>query len=209
MRSLRVGAEKPAQDAPRKDEVLVRRCQAGEKAAYEGLVTMYEARVASLIFHTVGSQDDVRDLVQETFVKAFLGLKKFGRRSAFSTWLYRIAVNVCIDHLRKRSRRPQLMSLPQGDEGPETREIRDERSESPRGAAARMELGEAIRDAVEKLPPGQRSAVVLHMVEGFSCEETANVLGCAVGTVKASLFKARERLRRDLESIAESRGGVR
>ena len=159
--------------------------------------------MAALVFHTVGSEDEVRDLVQETFVKAFVGLGKFQRRSAFSTWLYRIAVNVCIDHLRRRSRRPQLMSLPEGDDGIGTMEIRDERGESPRGAAARMEMRKAIHDAVKKLPPRQRSAVVLHLVEGFSCEDTAKVLGCAIGTVKASLFKARARLRRDLRVLPE------
>ncbi len=204
MRSMAVCAEKTVPGAVREDDVLVLRCQEGEKDAYEGLVTKYETRVASLIFHTVGSEDDVRDLVQETFVKAFLGLRKFRRRSAFSTWLYRIAVNVCIDHMRKRSRRPKLISLPEGDDGTEAREIRDERSESPRGTAARMEMRKAILDAVEKLPPGQRSAVILHLVEGFSCEDTAKVLGCAVGTVKASLFKARERLRRDLRALPEA-----
>ncbi len=203
MRAPAVRGEKAVPGTVREDDVLVRRCQAGEKAAYEGLVTRYEARVAALVFHTVGSEDEVRDLVQETFVKAFVGLGKFQRRSAFSTWLYRIAVNVCIDHLRRRSRRPQLMSLPEGDDGIGTMEIRDERGESPRGAAARMEMRKAIHDAVKKLPPRQRSAVVLHLVEGFSCEDTAKVLGCAIGTVKASLFKARARLRRDLRVLPE------
>ena len=183
----RLGAER---DTVTADEALVRRARAGDMAAFEALYRRYAGRIHGLCLRMTGSTAAAEDCVQEAFVQAWQNLDRFEGRSAFGTWLHRIAVNRVLSSQRAERRRPAML-VSVGDDG-----------EDPWGAApgptdpgTDMDLERAIAG----LPDGARNVFVLQAVCGFSHEETAEMLGVAVGTCKAQLHRARQLLGERLE----------
>lgn len=160
---------------------------------FEKLVTAYEKNVYNLALRMVGDPDDAADITQETFIKAYRALGSFRGDSKFSSWLYRIASNVCLDFLRSRSRRAQVpLSFENEDEEGEI-ELPD-MSQNPEKVLMKKLSMEAVRRGMEKLPPKQRQILVLRELCGLSYAELAQTLSVEEGTVKSRIFRARKRL---------------
>ncbi|MEM8767871.1 MAG: RNA polymerase sigma factor RpoE [Pseudomonadota bacterium] len=174
------------------DKELVRRVQQGDKRAFDLLFGRYQHKILSLVSRYLRDPQDVEDVTQEAFIKAFKALPRFRGDSAFYTWLYRIAINTAKNHLVARSRRP-----PGTDVDVEDAEFMDgadqlKEGESPESALARDELSAAIDEAIGKLPDDLRSAVTLREFDGLSYEQIAEIMDCPVGTVRSRIFRARE-----------------
>lgn len=160
---------------------------------FEKLVTAYEKNVYNLALRMVGDPDDAADITQETFIKAYRALSSFRGDSKFSSWIYRIASNVCLDFLRSRSRRAQVpLSFENEDEEGEI-ELPD-MSQNPEKVLMKKLSMEAVRRGMEKLPPKQRQILVLRELCGLSYAELAQTLSVEEGTVKSRIFRARKRL---------------
>jgi RNA polymerase sigma-70 factor (ECF subfamily) len=192
------------------DAALVRRASAGDVTAFGVLVERYQRPMAALVGRMAGNPDDVDDIVQELFIRAWKGLPRFRGDAQFSTWLYRIAVNTAIKH-RSRHRSDAALSLSAeglagGLESLQSAPDADpSQGGDPFRAAQRREREAMIRQAVSSLPEKQRAVVVLHYFEGMSCEEISGIVGCSVGTVWSRLHYACKRLKGALQA---AEGGV-
>jgi RNA polymerase sigma-70 factor (ECF subfamily) len=188
-----VARARPAR--PREDErEAIEACQRGDREAFDGLVQRYEKDVYRLCFRYVNNHHDASDLAQEVFLKAYRAIGRFRGESSFSTWLYRIAVNACLNF--RAARRPPM------DELPETL------ADGSKGVVARMETDERarqVRDAVRRLPDKQRATLILKIYQELTHEEVAAILGSSVGTVKANVFHALANLRKMLGAPASER----
>lgn len=201
--ALKLTAEEP--NAPRTDPppvpsaevdlVLVQRAQQGGLSAYDELVRRYQERIYATIYHMTGNHEDAGDLAQETFLKGFQAIKSFKGDSSFYTWLYRIAVNKTINHLKQRRNKTHL-SLNDIDfhaeNDPDFVALVSERT--PRRDLDLTELQERLNGAMMKLSPKHRLVVTLHDVQGMSHEEIGKIMDCNVGTVRSRLFYARQQL---------------
>jgi RNA polymerase sigma-70 factor (ECF subfamily) len=172
---------------------LVARFQRGDEDAFDELVEKHRRRVYSLVCR-LACPAEADDLAQEVFIAAYKALPNFRGDSAFSTWLYRIAVHVCSHHLRKRR-------LDTTDLDEEHLDL--DRDHDPERSAISSELTERVRDAVGKLPYKLRLVVVLRDLHGLSYEEMAQVLGCPIGTVRSRLHYASQRLATVLRPYVE------
>ena len=173
---------------------IIRAVLDGNTSAFDDLVLEYQNRVYHITLKMTGNEEDAFDLSQETFLKAYRSLKSFRGESAFGTWLYRLASNLCIDFLRKQKRRGggQAVSLDEETEW-RPRELPDLRYE-PQEALERKELRERVRAGLARLPEEQRLILVLRDVEGLSYQEIGDVLQLELGTVKSRIYRARARL---------------
>lgn len=160
---------------------------------FEQLVTAYEKNVYNLALRMVGDPDDAADITQETFIKAYRALGSFRGDSKFSSWLYRIASNVCLDFLRSRSRRAQVPLSFENEDAEGEIELPD-MSQNPEKVLMKKLSMEAVRRGMEKLPPKQRQILVLRELCGLSYAELAQTLSVEEGTVKSRIFRARKRL---------------
>ena len=180
------------------DVEIVRRVLAGQEALFEVLVRRYQARVASHVTRMVGNRDDALDLAQEIFLKVFQALDRFNPAYKFSTWLFRIAGNAAIDHLRKRRPRTVPLETPDPDgPGPFAPEQRSTGLD-PYGELRNVERGKAISRAIQDLPADFRELIALRHFAGLSYEEIAGVKNMPLGTVKNKLFRARAVLKERL-----------
>ncbi|WP_439107822.1 RNA polymerase sigma factor RpoE [Congregibacter sp.] len=174
------------------DKQLVVRVQKGDKNAFDLLVIKYQQKIMSLISRYVHDADEVQDVAQEAFIKAYRALPGFRGDSAFYTWLYRIAINTAKNHLVSRSRRPPGSDVDVDDaqylEGGDA--LRDR--ETPENALFGEELRVRVNGALYALPDDLRTAVTLREFDGLSYEEIAEVMECPVGTVRSRIFRARE-----------------
>ena len=178
--------------APERDDpALVDAVLAGETAAFDELVERHRRAVYQVCFRFVNNHEDASDLAQETFVRAWKGLRNFKRESALSTWLYRIAVNVSLN--RVSVKRPQTEPL-------ESDRFVDVTGEPPGASLFRNERADAVRRAIAQLPDKQRATVILRAYHEMSHQEIADVLGSSVGAVKANFFHALTNLRKILGS---------
>jgi RNA polymerase sigma-70 factor (ECF subfamily) len=178
---------------------LVARAQAGDSAAYEELVRHYQARVLRTVAHFMYNCEDVEDAASEVFVLAYRGIRSFKGSAAFSTWLYRIAVNSAMRAAKKK--RP-LLSIDDLETGL-GRSLVDTGSEDPHRGVQENEKRQAVRKAVTCLPEKQRVVVVLHYFESLSCEQTAEVVGCSLGTVWSRLHYACKALKGELSWLVD------
>lgn len=174
------------------DKELVKRVQKGDQAAFDMLFARYQVKILNLISRYVRDSEEVRDVAQEAFIKAYRALPRFRGDSAFYTWLYRIAINTAKNHLVSRSRRP-----PSTDVDIDDADFRDDadmlrESEDPESALARDELQATIEQALADLPEDLRSALTLREFDGMSYEQIAQIMECPVGTVRSRIFRARE-----------------
>ena len=178
--------------ADESDQQLVDRVRAGDKNAFNFLVLRYQNRVAALVARFVKDQQEVEDVSQEAFIKAYRALHLFRGDSAFYTWLYRIAVNTAKNYLVSRGRRPPASDL-EAEEAELTEigsPLRD--NESPERSLATAALKAAIEQAIEDLPEDLRTAFTLREFAGLSYEDITEVMNCPVGTVRSRIFRARE-----------------
>jgi RNA polymerase sigma-70 factor (ECF subfamily) len=172
------------------DEQIVARVLAGEEHLFETLVRRYQTRILSHVARMVGSREDSLDLTQEIFLKVFQALDRFNPDFRFSTWLFRIAGNAAIDHLRKR--RPRTIPLEMTDsEGRLSSPEYKSSDLDPFGELRNTQRGDAIARAIAELPPEFRELIVLRHFTGLSYEEIAEVKNMPLGTVKNKLFRAR------------------
>lgn len=179
--------------SPVDEEELVKRFQNGEEKVFNSLVSEYQKRIFNLIYKYVPNSETAKDLSQEVFLKAFLALPHFKRQSAFYSWLYRIAINLCIDYLRKQ-KRSHILPFNELPTDSNDEEILSDLKPSPSEQAEMKELGQIIRKAVNQLPPGQRRVFNLRYQEGLQLKEIAARLNRSEGTIKAHLHHARRRL---------------
>lgn len=174
------------------DQQLVERVQQGDKRAFDLLVLKYQHKIFGLISRYIKDSDEVQDVAQEAFVKAYRALPKFRGDSAFYTWLYRIAINTAKNYLVARNRRPPGSDVDVADaeyfEGPSAlKEV-----ETPENRLYGEELKIVVQDAIKTLPEDLRAALTLREFDGLSYEDIAAVMDCPVGTVRSRIFRARE-----------------
>lgn len=179
------------------EKILVSRCQKGDLEAYDLLMQKYEKKVYTLCYRMTGNKEDAADLAQESFLKAFRALPSFQGQSSFSTWLFRIVTNTCLDERRKRKRKPQILSLdnPLSTADGEIQIEFAAGGPDPLQAALEHELQAEIQELLHLLPPKQRAIIIMRDLQGFSYEEMAETLQVNLGTIKSRLSRARSRLR--------------
>ena len=172
---------------------IIRNVLRGNVNDFEKLVTAYEKNVYNIALRMVGDPEDAADMTQETFIKAYRALSSFRGDSKFSSWLYRIASNVCLDFLRSRSRHPQVSLSTVDEDDRATFELPDMRQNPEEQLMKKLGM-EAVRRGLEQLPEQQRQILVLRELGGLSYAELAQTLGLEEGTVKSRIFRARKRL---------------
>lgn len=185
------------------DKELVKRVQRGDQAAFDLLFARYQSKILNLIARYVRDSDEVRDVAQEAFIKAYRALPRFRGESAFYTWLYRIAINTAKNHLVARSRRPPSVDVDvdDADYRDDADSLRD--AEDPEAALARDQLQAVIDQALVDLPDDLRSALTLREFDGLSYEQIADILECPVGTVRSRIFRAREFVDQRMQPILQ------
>jgi RNA polymerase sigma-70 factor (ECF subfamily) len=166
---------------------LIAACQAGLPGAFDVIVERHRRSVYQLCYRFVGNHEDASDLTQDVFLRAFRGLRTFKGQSALGTWLYRIAVNVCLNRVSLKT--PIKEPIDQ-------QQHLDDRSESPSDRILRGERAVQVRAAIHRLPPKQRAALILRMYREMSHREIADTLGSSVGAVKANVFHALQNLKK-------------
>lgn len=189
------------------DAVLVLRCQEDDGDAFDEIVARYKDGIYNYIRRMVWNREDVEDLAQEVFVRAFAGIKSFRRDSNLRTWLYRIATNLCVDRYRRKGIEKQLMiSLDCEQDGEETTRFMElpDSTYDPERLCERSELQAEVHRALSRLPDKLRSAILLYDMQGLSYEEIAETLGVPIGTVKSRLFNGRMQLRNLLKPYVEA-----
>lgn len=195
------------------DQQLVERTIAGDQRAYELLVIKYQRRIERLIARLVRDPDLVKDVAQETFLRAYRALHQFRGEAQFYTWLYRIAVNTAKKALLDMRRDPVLCesALHISDDEDETFRSRHEPTtdETPETVLAAQEIAAAVNAAMEALPEDLRQAVTLREIEGLSYEEIAAAMNCPIGTVRSRIFRAREAISARVKPLLERQGGKR
>lgn len=175
---------------------LVRAARSGDQSAFEALVKANQAMAYQLAYRMTGNPEDAADLTQEAFLNAWRGLAAFDGRSSFSTWLYRLTSNACIDFLRREKRRVSLSMTLEDEEDEEGRQadLPDQRF-SPERELEKKEATEALRRGLAALTPEYREILTLRELEGYSYQELSRELGLEEGTVKSRLARARLALR--------------
>ena len=180
------------------DEILVKKSQKGDYPSFEELVKRYEKKIYNLAYRIMGNKEDASDVLQETFLQAFKKLAGFKGKAKFSTWLYRIAVNICLMRKRKR-KKMEIVSLDvpilTKKEDEIKRELRDDWSESPLATLENKEVKKTLSEAIDLLPEEYRTVFLLRGLNGLSNEEVANVLKISLPAVKSRLHRARLLLR--------------
>jgi len=184
------------------DLQLVERVREGDKQAYGLLVEKYRRKLMRLLSRMVRDQDEIEDIAQETFIKAYRALPQFRGDAAFYTWLYRIAVNTAKNYLSAKGRGMQTMSdqaLNDEDE-PDERLVAQDIS-TPESELLTKQVAYAVNEAVEALPEELRQAITLREIEGMSYEEISEAMDCPIGTVRSRIFRAREAIAAKLRPI--------
>ena len=185
----------PAAEALRRDDdrELVRLAKSDDKEAFELLVRRHQSRVFAVAGGILRNKEDVEDVAQQVFVKAYFSLKRFDQRAAFSTWLYKITVNECWDVLRKRKVRPLLYESDLSEEQAREYNGFSEKATAP-DVSDRLEARERVEKLLVDLDERDRLMLILKEVQGFSVEEIAEILEINGNTVKVRLFRARRRI---------------
>ncbi|NCO33010.1 MAG: sigma-70 family RNA polymerase sigma factor [Armatimonadetes bacterium] len=189
------------------EKELIARCLDGNLETFDRLMEMHETQIYNLAYRMIGNREDAADLTQDAFIRAFHALPRFRGGSAFSTWLYRIATNVCLDHIKKYRRQKSKMTPSQirtADQ--EELDLLDELGDSsldPQEVLDRREQQKAVQSVISTLPEHQRAVLVLYDIQGESYEEVAQILDISIGTVKSRLNRARLALKSRLETLRE------
>jgi RNA polymerase sigma-70 factor, ECF subfamily len=190
------GAKPPGSKPPGAvdDRELVRRAQHDDQEAFEELVRRHQHRVFAVAGGILRRREDVEDIAQQVFVKAYFSLKRFDQRAAFSTWLYKITVNECWDLLRKKKVRPLVYEADLSEEQARQLTAAEEKDGVGPDISDRLEARERVERLLDGLDERDRLMLILKEVEGFSVEEIAQVLDLNANTVKVRLFRARRKI---------------
>lgn len=185
------------------DQALVELVQKGDQQAFNVLVQKYQHKIIKLVSRYVRNGNEVEDVAQEAFIKAYRALKNFRGDSAFYTWLYRIAINTAKNHLVAAGRRAPTNAVDaqeaeQYEDGLMLRE-----AASPERELLAEEIGQTVRDVIDGLPEDLRTAITLRELEDLSYEEIAAVMDCPIGTVRSRIFRAREAIDKQLKPLLE------
>ena len=174
------------------DHQLVLRVQKGDKRAFDLLVLKYQYKLQAIVGRFIRDADEVADVTQEAFIKAYKAMPKFRGESKFYTWLYRIAINTAKNHLVSKSRRPANtdIDIEDAEQFPNNEKLIDEAS--PENMLVKDELSAMIKNSLRALPEDLRTALTLREFEGMSYEDIAVAMDCPVGTVRSRIFRARE-----------------
>lgn len=186
-------------EAHPQEMALVSRAASGDQRAFNALVECYQRRLYNYCYRMVGNADDACDVTQEAFVRAYRNIESFRVGEPFLPWMYRIAHNLCIDHLR---RKPNNLSLDvEVEEGREPGNTDGD----PEAAVQESETRRLVSEAIAGLPPKYRAVMMLRHGQGMPLEEIAEALGLPLNTVKVHLFRARDHMRKKLEKVMEVR----
>lgn len=166
------------------DFELIRRFNEGEESAFRFLVLKHKDKVRNLVFLTIGNRELIDDVSQDVFISVFNKLRDFRFESQFTTWLYRITVNKCKDHLRKIKIRSIFVPIKDSDDEP-----------GYKSATEYVDTSEIVQSAISKLPDKLKVPLIMREVDGLSYKEIADALECEVGTIKSRIFRARESLK--------------
>ena len=191
------------------DEILVKKSQKGDYPSFEELVKRYEKKIYNLAYRIMGNKEDASDVLQETFLQAFKKLSGFKGKAKFSTWLYRIAVNICLMRKRKGKRMETVsLDIPilTKKEDEIKRELRDDWSESPLATLENEEVKKNLSEAIDSLPEEYRTVFLLRGLNGLSNEEVANVMKISLPAAKSRLHRARLFLRDKLSQYFREYG---
>lgn len=181
------------------DEIkVIKRAVKGDADAFEQLVLAYQTPIYNLCLRMTGNPEDAADLSQETFLKVWKSLASFHFEAAFSTWLYRLASNTCLDHIRSVKRRPQLSLTAEDADGEEKAIDLPDPSPLPEEAAITKDENERLARAIQSLDEQHRQILTLRAINDLSYAEIADILGIKEGTVKSRLARSRNALRKIL-----------
>jgi RNA polymerase sigma-70 factor (ECF subfamily) len=190
------------------DQLLVERVQAGDKKAFDLLVSKYHRKVIRLISRLVRDPAEVEDIAQEAFIKAYRSMPQFRGDSAFYTWLYRIAVNTAKNALVASNRRPvPLSDLTRSDDESDAEPWTPEAgidSQTPEAMLSSRQVAQTVDKAMQALAPDLRTAIMLREIEGLSYEEIAEAMNCPIGTVRSRIFRAREAIALELRPLLDT-----
>ncbi len=183
------------------DQQLVDRVLEGDKQAFNLLVVRYQQRVIALIARFVNDPQEVEDVSQEAFIKAYRALSLFRGESAFYTWLYRIAVNTAKNHLVAKSRRPPAVDMDVDESQNNDLAMSLRELESPEESLVTEDLKQAIEKAIDELPEELKTAFTLREFSGLSYEDITEIMDCPVGTVRSRIFRAREAIDKRIREL--------
>lgn len=186
------------------DYQLVEAFREGDEQAFEELVRRYQRQVANIIYLTLGNRDEVEDLSQEVFIRVYKSLTKFERDASLYSWIYRIAVNLCIDEIRRKKIK-RTLSLEFFSEGKLEEEKKNKSQTSAADGVLAKEKRQVILDALQKLSPVHRTVIVLREYEDLTYEQIAKTLHISTQAVKSRIFRAREELRELLKDYFKER----
>lgn len=186
------------------DRELIAKAQKGDDSAFEAMVLKYQQRVYNLCLRMTCNEEDAYDLSQEAFLKAWRGLETFQFESAFSTWLYRLTSNACLDFLRAQKRRPTVSLTAEDDDGENVQLDIADPAPNPEQAALAAEDREMLKTALDSLDDEAREIITLRVIDDLSYDQIADVLGVKEGTVKSRLSRAREKLKKKLLQIGNN-----
>jgi RNA polymerase sigma-70 factor, ECF subfamily len=179
---------------PRTDAEVVEAVLGGDKNSYALLVDSYSERIINYLARMTGNRWEAEDLAQETFIRAYLALHSFDPQFRFSTWLFKIATNLCINYLKGSKRLVHMDDYQDEDGTPLWVAVDDHPDSNPVFVAEQRELQRQIQEAIKQLPPAYRTVVILRHVHGMSYEEISQVTALPIGTVKSRLGRGRGRL---------------
>jgi RNA polymerase sigma-70 factor, ECF subfamily len=183
---------------PVSDEELVERSIAGDTESFNQLILRWERPIYALAYRQLGREEDARDIVQDAFLRAFRALPGFKGQAKFSSWLYRITLNLCRDWMRRQRRAP-FVETPEGVDLGDLTPADTAPAETVEDLVARKNLSQHVARAMRRLPEEQRSAVLLKEYHGLTFQEIAELQGCPLSTVKTRLYQGLTVLRRELE----------
>jgi RNA polymerase sigma-70 factor (ECF subfamily) len=184
------------------DEDLVSRSRGGDLDSFNQLILRWERPIYALAYRVIGREEDARDVCQETFLRAFRALPGFKGQAKFSSWVYRIALNLCRDWMRRQRRTP-MIQVPEGVD-PEELAAEGGPAESIEDLVSRRQLSAVVAEAMALLPEEQRTAIILKEYHGMTFQEIAELQGCPLSTVKTRLYQGLSVLRRHLEKTGKT-----
>ncbi|HEV2437806.1 MAG TPA: sigma-70 family RNA polymerase sigma factor [Verrucomicrobiae bacterium] len=186
---------------PDPDAVLMLRVKRGDRAAFAELVEKYKQPVMNLVYRTLHDETEAEDLAQNVFLQVYKSARRYESRAKFSTWLFTIARNLCLNEIRRRSRHPadSIEEAHAEHEDQPRQQFEDKSSVAPPEKLLHGELAQKIEEALAQLPENQRTAILLCRQEELSYEEIARVLGCSLSATKSLIHRGRETLKEKLK----------
>lgn len=189
------------------EKLLIKKSKSGDVEAFEQLIFDYQKKAYNIALRIMGNQEDAKDMCQEAFIRIFKSIEGFKEQSSFSTWMYRIVTNVCLDEIRKKKKNDTVsldntFETQNGEVHFETASDED----TPEEAFIRTEKRRIILKEINSLSEEYKTAIVLRDIQGFSYEEIANILCCSIGTVKSRINRGRNILKNRLKTALELSG---